>query len=563
MTIKRWFAWFDPRQLAIGLLAAWAVGLVVAAVQLEMWQNQLTRTLLQLSADAQFRARVAHQREQVDPEWYRRKALSLLSAMEKIRENTRWMVFVPGSWHRVDDLEERLSARLEREFGEIVLETIRRELFTRTSKITGAPQRPGGGEFRQPLECAAPMPAGPRGLGTAPEDLPEYVAVRGYLASLQPLDAAVQSWIALQTPGQADPEHLRRLVRYALDADLPGPASRSLELFGSAADEPKAQNAQLVSALQAATRCSLYKGMEALHTRLLGANDLLQREQALADNSAGLFDPSRPMPFGAAVERYRAIHAILQDQEALLAQGRTGWMRQDTLQLGPGYEALLQQVAALPLLGPPVVQQLRAQSEAAYAQFRRRFNTLYASTRKGAQPGIQWQEDAGRFVLAPERVALRNALGGLLQEPFMQLLADGSPPPVSARMEDALAVADVRRRVWREHMPRFPEFARASVGRVVDARLAQVAYDTALNALKSAVPQDPAMPFDAASFNAQRERIGQVQSLLMSLRAAHLAQSLGAQQSGDLQRRIAAAYEELKALPMFDARVSDFSTWRG
>jgi type VI secretion system protein ImpL len=562
--MKRWLARFDLRQVAIGLLAAWAVGLVVAAVQLEMWQNQLTRTLVQLSADAQFRARVAHQREQVDPEWYRRKALSLLAAMEKIRQNTRWMVFVPGSWRQFDDLEERLSTRLEREFGEIVLETMRRELFARASKLTGAPQHAGGGEFRQPLECAAPpYPPTARALSTAPEDLPEFAGVRDWLASLQALDAAVQSWTALQTPGQADPEHLRRLVRYTLDADLPGPASRSLELFGAASDEPQAQPGAAVAALQGATRCTLAKGMAALHTRLLANNDLLTREQALAGHSAGLFDASRPLAFAPAVERYRAVHAILQDQEALLAEGRNAWMRQDTLALGPGYEALLQQVAGTQLLGPPVVQQLRGQAQHAFAQFRRRFDALYASPRPGVQPGIVWQEDAGRFTLAPERVALRQALGGLLQEPFMQVMANGAVPPASDRLEDALVVSELRRRVWREHMPRFPQFARVSVGRVVDARLAQMAYDTAVNALKTSVPQNPAGPLDTAAFNAQRERVAQVQSLLVSLRAAHLAQSLGAQQSGDVHRRLAAVYEELRALPLFDARLSDFSAWRG
>ena len=57
--VRRWLARFDLRTVAIGLLGVWAAGLIVATVQLELWQNQLTRTLVQLSADAQFRARVA------------------------------------------------------------------------------------------------------------------------------------------------------------------------------------------------------------------------------------------------------------------------------------------------------------------------------------------------------------------------------------------------------------------------------------------------------------------------------------------------------------------------
>ena len=43
--------------LAYALLAAWAVGILVAAWQLDAWRQDLSRTLLQLYADARFRAR--------------------------------------------------------------------------------------------------------------------------------------------------------------------------------------------------------------------------------------------------------------------------------------------------------------------------------------------------------------------------------------------------------------------------------------------------------------------------------------------------------------------------
>ena len=145
----------DARQVAIALLAVWFLGLVGAAVQLERWQEQLSRTLLQLAADKEFRARVS-QRDEMDPQWYRRKALVLLAALEKVRRDSWWTLSIPGSWNRFDDLEERLAARMEREFGDIVLETLRRELSARGSRLTGAPLAPGGADLRSPIECAAP-----------------------------------------------------------------------------------------------------------------------------------------------------------------------------------------------------------------------------------------------------------------------------------------------------------------------------------------------------------------------------------------------------------------------
>src|SRR5437763_5138362 len=145
---QRAFAWLRARSplltLAYALLAAWAVGIVLAAWQLDDWRQDLSRTLLQLNADARFRAR-AHSREAVDPEWYRRKALALLSATERLQHDAHWTAVLPGSWQPFDDLEEQVQARLAREFNDIVVETLMRELYARTSQLTGVPLVTGSG----------------------------------------------------------------------------------------------------------------------------------------------------------------------------------------------------------------------------------------------------------------------------------------------------------------------------------------------------------------------------------------------------------------------------------
>ena len=120
--------------LAHVLLAVWAVGIGVAAYQLGSWREEMSRTLLQLNADAQFRAR-AHSRDAVDPEWYRRKAFALLAATQRLQRNGTWTIFVPGSWHAFDPLQQDVQARIEREFDDIVVETVRRELYARAAQL--------------------------------------------------------------------------------------------------------------------------------------------------------------------------------------------------------------------------------------------------------------------------------------------------------------------------------------------------------------------------------------------------------------------------------------------
>ncbi|MDB5859431.1 MAG: hypothetical protein JWQ76_3120 [Ramlibacter sp.] len=550
---------------ARGLLVAWALGLCVAAVQLGSWRQELTRTLMQLNADAQFRAR-AQRREAVDPEWYRRKALSLLSATERMRQDTAWKLFVPGSWQVFDDLEEQLRERIGREFGEIVVETIRRELYARASQLTGVPLVTGAGDLQVDAECQSPVPQNPeRKLTAAAEDLPEFVAVADYVAQVEKLDAAMQAFLSLQYAG-GQSQQLRQLVAYTLNTDLPGDLARSALLFHGP-EEVSLQPALMQTRLQWATRCSLAKAMTALHTRLLNTNDLFALEQGLVARSAGLFDPAaRPAPFDRTQERYRAVHGLLDDQQALLAKGRNDWMRSGTLQLGPAYQQVLQRIARTRLFGPEVVQQLEGQSGAAFAEFRRQFQAAFGSQ---GEPGIVWLEKEQRFGLSPDRAGLREGLAALLKAPFM---TEEVPQPASRLRtgaslvlvtDEARTLADARIRFLSDHLATFPAYAQPVIGRVVDARVSELIYQKAYRTLKSALPTDLQAPLDPVSFRQQRDQVLALQALLRETGGAVFGERLAATLDGELLRRLAVIQDDWRQQPLQDARSSDFGWWQG
>lgn len=547
------------------LLVAWAIGLGVAAHQLDDWRRELTRTLLQLNADAQFRARVQH-REAVDPEWYRRKALSLLSATERLGRDTTWTLFVPGSWRQFDDLEEQVQARIAREFGDIVVETLRRELVARASQLTGVPQVRGAGDLQADGECQSPVPQTPdRKLSGAAEDLPEFVAIADFVAGVEQLDQAVQAFLSLQHPG-GQPAHLRQLVAYTLNAELPGNLARGALLFHGPA-EVNLQPALLQTRLQWATRCSLNKAMSALHARLLGTNELFALEQALVEHSTGLFDGARPLPFDRTVERYRAVHALLEDQHALLARGRNEWMRHGKLQLGPAYQEVLQRIARTRLLGPEVVQQLESQSGAAFEEFRRQFQAAFGSQ---GEPGIVWLEQERRFGLSPARSGLREGLGGLLKASFVRDDGGaaagrqrGSTGSLAAVTEEALELANARVRFLTEHLGALPDYARPAISRVVDARVSDLIYQQAQRALKAALPADGTAPLDPAAFRQQREQLLAVQNVLRETGGAAQGDRLLATHDGELVRRLVALQQEWRQQTLQDARGGDFAWWQG
>lgn len=554
-----------PLTLAWVLLAAWGCGVLVAGVRLEAWRIELTRTLTQLNADAYFRTRVGS-RDAVDPEWYRRKALALLSATQRLERDTLWTVFLPGAWPGVDPLPAQVQARLNHEFDDIVVETLRRELHARAARLTGVPLARASGELEAAGECRSPPP-GPvdRKLSAAPQDLPEFVAVRDYVAAVERLDRAVQAFAALQA-GDGRPEQLRQLVAYTLDRELPGALARSVRMFGMGG-EVDVQPTLLRARLQAAARCALGKAMGALYTRLLSTNDLLALEQGYAGRSAGLFDTTgRPPPFDRTLERYRAVHALLQDQHALLAKGGTDWMRQATLQLGPAYQDLLARIESTSLLGPTAVRQVQDQSGVAFAQFRRQFEQAFGHQ---GDPGIVWLEGERRFVLSPYRSGLRQGLDALLRARFMQdegpaaLKASRDAGSLARVAEEARALAAERARVLAQVLPLFPAAAQPSVQRVVDARVSELIYQRAYRTLKGQLPESADAALDARLFRGQRTQVLALQALLRQTGGAGLGERLLATLDGEVLRRLASAQEQWKQVPLLDARLDDFAWWQG
>lgn len=547
------------------LLALWAAGLAVAAFQLGEWRQELTRTLMQLNADAHFRSRV-QSREAVDPEWYRRKALALLSATDRLQQDALWTAFIPGSWHAVDDLEEKVQARLALEFGDIVVETLRRELYARASRLTGVPLVRGSGDLLMGADCQSPLPQVlERKLSVAPEDLPEFVAIAEYVLNVEQLDEAVQSFLSLQDSG-AQPEQLRKLVAYTLGKELPGALAGALRMF-QGHEEVNIQPALMQSRLQWASRCSLMKAMAALHTRLLNTNDLFALEQGLVERSTGLFEASaRPAPFERTLERYRAVHALLEDQHALLGKGRNDWMRQGTLQLGPAYQEVLKRIERTRLLGPDTLQQLQNQSGAAFAEFRRQFEQAFGQR---GRSGIVWVEHENRFGLSNERTALREGLAALLKTSFMSDEAvrgarnQQDAPTLAKVLEEARALAEEREKVEAEILPVFPQQAQPVVGRVVDARVSELIYQRAFRTLKASLPTDPGTPLDPAGFRQQREQVLALQAVLKETGGHWLGDRLVATLDGELLRRLANLQEDWKQQPLQDAKLENFAWWQG
>lgn len=561
---------------AVLVLGTWSIGLVVATYQLSHSHADLAKALAQIQADAEFRARATERGESIPSDWYRRKALSLLATIEKLSTDTVWTVFMPGSWHFFDDLTERAAERIEREFGEIAIATLRRELYGRASELTGVAQDSSTGELIIGGECIAPAGTGGsvdavRRPTLAVEDLPEFAGVLQYLGSVEQLDQAIQAMVRLQKPSSTEAADLRLLVKYTLGAELPGSISRSLRFFRGNPNPAGGSPASIsVSPIQQAARCTFQKGMQAVDSRMFVNNDLFLTEQQLSRLAGRLFVPDATSAgFAPTVEAYREVLITIREEENLLASGKGGWIRQPTLNLGPAYDRVLARAAQARLLGPEAVDQTRQHAYVAFQKFGADFAARLSSD---SSAGVLWSEKEARFVLSADRIALRDALGSLLAQPFMTASRERDLPEVAAqstiswdlqRLDQALALGEVRKRYVSEGLPKFPVAARRSVETFVDAQFARLVNEHTVEALTVNTSADPIVPVDAASFDAARTRLGKVQALFADLGARGKADALRTLVSRDAVARLRQVDDNLNRSELYSVRGRDFRSWQG
>lgn len=559
---------------AVLVLGGWSVGLVVATVQLNNRNPVIAKTLRQIEDDTRYRAQMTNRGETIAPDWYKSRTLLLLSAIEDLGVDKAWTVVMPGAWGHWDNLDARVVERVEREFGDIAIGTLRRELYARASALTGVDQDESTAELIIGGECSGTPIAqttNPKS-SLAIEDMAEFSAILQYLSSVGRLDEAISAMQRLQKTDSNEANDLRLLVNYTLGAELPGNISKSLRLFrgreaGSASGAPTLS----VNHMQQAAQCSLFKGMNALDQRIFANNDLLVLERQLATLTTRLLSAdSRATGYAPTVAGYKEILAIIRDQDNLLTTGRGSWMHHSTPTFGPTYDAAMARIADSDrLLGSAIASQVSQRTNSEFLKFNAEFLNRFNAEQ---QSGIAWQEKDSHFSLSPERLALRDAITGLLAQPFMMVTTDREIPEIPAqgfltwdtlKLDQAAALGDVYKRFMNESLVKFPVTARASVVAFVNAQFARLVNDRVVEALSISGRSELAASSDSASFDAARGRLVKVQGFLVELGASDTAESLQRLMSQDASARLRQIDRSLNQYDLYSIKGRDFSYWNG
>lgn len=553
-----------------GVLGIWALGLLWTTQRLDGTARELSSAIARMDRDT-VEALKSTKMNAVSFERSRARALEALSLVTQVDVGSLGSVFMPGSWRWFDDLGERVEKRLEQRFAENAFIPIRRSLNAQVSELSGVKTDPASGELIQGAHCGMPSTWKdvPAGAGLAPsiavDDQPELKAILAFLARAENLERVLAARQRLvdgrDAPSASD---LKVIVNVTLGADLSANVERSAELFRRYA---RALPPLKLDPMREAMTCSFGLAMDALHRRLFLDNPLLRSEQTLAAKFDELFEAGGPTSEPSKLRGVlKGVLDELNFQEALMQPGKGGWMQSETLMLGAAHDALLQRAASNSLFDQATVDRIRSSLQSQYGEFRANWLSARDYEDSWSAGELIWSEKDTRWTFNPERSSLRQALSTLMAQSYMQPLGRRTLPTDAAenayswdvpRLEQAVGLAEVRRRYESEVLVKFPEPLRPEIDRVARGALAEALVDLTVRALV------PVPVSTAAIGESERTLLGRIRVQLMDLGATEAANKLTGLLSRDVLTRLRLVDDAWVSAEPFALPARGFESWSG
>lgn len=554
---------------AVALPVVWVLGLVFSTVRLHVLGADVESHLKTLSHDSKI-SQAEKSQHVLDPLQSQQRATEALTNIERLANARLWSPFMPGSWPWFDELQDQVLLRMEKGFAENAFDPLRRAAYARVGKLTGKPIEARSGTLIAGGLCAAPLGMKQAGAAAAGglnlESTMEYGSLSDYVDAVGTLDQTLQAMMRLKGPDEVavSGDDLELVVRDLLNHQMHGNLARTAALFRKVArDEPTL----VIKPMQEASVCSFRLAVHALSNHVFQNNGLLLAELAINKSLGELYQGDQNA--GANLAPWQALSAALRQQELYMSTGSGAWMRREKLDLGPVWTDLLRRVEDTVLLGKAAADEARAETEDGFRKFSARWDAPMAddSHALGLSQGLEWSDAKATWSFAPDRRALLDALNGLLSQPFMKSTHAGRLPEVPAgatvswdatRLDQVLALADARKRVQTEILPKFPAMLQGPAARLADSALADTARDLLAQAYIVSARELPAPINEADHAKALR-----VRAWLQENGGAQVAEQLSAVLTQDALSRLQQLDDTLTRADLFMPRDRAFRAWNG
>ncbi|MEK9812815.1 MAG: type VI secretion system protein, partial [Bordetella sp.] len=249
---------------AISVLTIWLLGLIVTSYQLHRIFPRIAEGIEDLNRDAVLRNVTRPMENEDTTEWRTRTATSLIMGLENIQasriirpnsgsDDVVINPFMPGSWPYWDPLLADLKVRIEREFDEVVVQTVRQVIIEKGEKLTGTSSlgllSTSNNQFSESVSCRPDELSRSDFSGQserrhvnqtlAINNMEHYQRLARFIDEAASLNNAINAYQSVDVPSNKAEDDLRYLLRYTLGQPFEQPLTASVSLFHSALDDKK------------------------------------------------------------------------------------------------------------------------------------------------------------------------------------------------------------------------------------------------------------------------------------------------------------------------------------
>ena len=480
----------------ISFLSIWSFGLIFSVVKVSQILPILTEGIEGLNKDSRQRSDALATGQALDFSWYRKTAIALMVGIEEL-SSARYIdgeaptiIFIPGSWPIFDDLFAKVQNRIENEFAEMGIKTFKRAIEFKTSQISGADYDSLSGKLLNPsnscenpkLEITALDKKSVESLKV--QSIPEFRALQKLISDSQKLSEAISAMERLKSPSRSGTDDLKILTRYALDAELTGDLNGILRLFNKYGDSQFRTMFLDSESISSAIKCSVINGVIALNNKIFFENPLIKTEKIIVTAQNNLLGLSlKGKTSSEIIETLRILQNEIEAQEIILSRGGGLWMTKEQFSPGIQFTNLVDDIKNNKMLGPKLAENIISRINKDFAALRVEYDLLHF--RSGTEIGVVASVDKNGnelFAQSPQRIALRNAVDKLLNEPFMVPttglnldLTESIPGSLvswdSQALNEAVKLKDYRSKVISKDVPLFPEQYRNVIKEVIDQKI--------------------------------------------------------------------------------------------
>jgi type VI secretion system protein ImpL len=339
---------------------------------------------------------------------FRQTATSLLQNTSTATSIDLTSVLIPASW--VSSVEGHVDEAIAATYDKVILRAMRSALHDRADRLVAGGLRSG----EQAAAGADTLTLGA---------MPSYQAWQGYTQDLAALERAAEQYRRLDE--RPDLDAFAGVSDYLFDVDIQSSLDRSPDVYRRALGNVRPDPVRLQSVRASATE-KMRRHAGRFNDALPRQYGVLARLRQLADqiDRLGTFSVGDEGGNRQEDASLRSVHSGIARVQTVLERPESRWLTSDTLALETVYGPFLAFADTSALVAPGVSEDLRAEGTSAIARLQDRLAGVQSSMtgpllrREDGQVRRAWASDVG---------SLREAIGQLLDQPFMQPTEDSSP----------------------------------------------------------------------------------------------------------------------------------------